>query len=95
MLPVSRILLFGYYHNYHSVFAILQLTAVTTQISDTQQQQRIHHSSLTGGVSILVQDPAAQQAAAQELYGSVALELLQQAAKAFERTLLDGGPCRW
>jgi hypothetical protein len=42
-----------------------------------------------------MQDPAAQQAAAQELYSSVALELLQQAAKAMERTLLDGGPCRW
>lgn len=41
------------------------------------------------------QDPPAQQAAAQELYGSVALELLQQAAKALERALLDGGPCRW
>jgi hypothetical protein len=31
----------------------------------------------------------------QDLFVSVALELLQQAAKALERTLLDGGPCRW
>lgn len=31
----------------------------------------------------------------QDLYVGVALELLQQAAKALERTLLDGGPCRW
>lgn len=42
-----------------------------------------------------LQDPPSQQTAAQELYSSVALELLQQAAKAMERTLLDGGPCRW
>jgi hypothetical protein len=33
--------------------------------------------------------------AAQDLYCAVALELLQQAARALERSLLDGGPCRW
>lgn len=44
---------------------------------------------------IYLQDSPAQQTAAQELYSAVALELLQQAAKAMERTLLDGGPCRW
>lgn len=31
----------------------------------------------------------------QGMYVAVALEMLQQAARAFERVLIDGGPCRW